>query len=50
MKIYTFKVTIAMTEHTDWTIGNVKEAIREQDDEIAVEVERIDTYVTKVED
>lgn len=50
MKIYTFKVTIAMTDYDDWTIGDVKEAIREQSNEVAVEVERIDTYVTKVED
>lgn len=50
MKIYTFKVTIATTGHDDWTAGDVKDAIREQDNEVAVEVERIDTYVTKVED
>ena len=50
MKIYTFKVTIAMPDDDEWTIGNVKDAIREQDDEVSVEVERIDTYVTKVED
>lgn len=49
MKIYTFKVTIAMPDYEDWTAGNVKEAIRDQDDEVAVEVERIDTYVTKLE-
>lgn len=49
MKIYTFRVTIAMPECTDWTIGNVKEAIVEADEDIAVEVERIDTYVVKYE-
>lgn len=50
MKVYTFKVTIAMPDDDDFTIGDVKGAIRYQDDEVAVEVERIDTYVTKVED
>ena len=49
MKIYTFKVTIAMSDDTEYRCDDVKEAIREQDDEIAVDVERIDTYVTKVE-
>jgi translation elongation factor EF-1beta len=50
MKIYTFKVTIAMSDDTEYYCDDVKGAIREQDDEVAVEVERIDTYVTKVED
>lgn len=50
MKIYTFKVTIAMPDDDEWHSSDVKDAIREQNDEVAVEVERIDTYVTKVED
>lgn len=50
MKIYTFKVTIAMPDDTEYYCDDVKGAIKEQDDEVAVEVERIDTYVIKVED
>lgn len=50
MKIYTFKVTIAMPDDDEWNSSDVKDAIREQNDEVAVEVECIDTYVTKVED
>lgn len=50
MKIYTYKVTIAMTDDNDFTNSDVKGAIKYQDDDVTVEVERIDTYVTKVED
>lgn len=50
MKIYTFKVTIAMPDDIEYYCDDVKAAIRERDDEVAVEVERIDTYVIKMED
>jgi hypothetical protein len=50
MKVYTFKVTIALPDDIEYCCDDVKEAIKDQDDEVAVEVERIDTYVTKVED
>ena len=49
MKVYTFKVTIAMPSGVDYDCKDVNEFIMYQDDGVAVEVERIDTYVTKVE-
>ena len=50
MKIYTFKVTIAMPCGVEYDCDDVKEIIMDQDDGVAVEVEHIDTYVTKVEE